>query len=51
VKLPLYEVGTSFPLNPENPDDPRTILSGVKRDGNLVTATVNFSGVFILVSP
>ncbi len=49
VTLPLYEAGTSFPLNPDNPDDPRTIISGVQQIGNIVTVTVNFSGVFILV--
>jgi hypothetical protein len=51
MELPLYEVGTTFPLHPENADDQRTILSGVKKIGNTVTVTVDFSGVFALVSP
>ncbi|RPJ24643.1 MAG: right-handed parallel beta-helix repeat-containing protein [Chloroflexi bacterium] len=51
VELPVYEAGTSFPLNPDNPDDGRTILSGVQQKENLVTVTVDFSGVFVLVSP
>lgn len=50
VTLPLYEAGTSFPLNPSNPDDPRTIISGVQQVGNTVTVTVNFSGVFVLAA-
>ena len=50
VELPPYEVGTSFPLHPQDPDDQRTVLSGVKRIGNTVTVTVDFSGVFALVS-
>ena len=51
VQLPPYEVGTSFPLNPDDPNDNRTIISGVKQVGNVVTVTVDFSGVFALVSP
>jgi hypothetical protein len=50
VEMPLYEAGTSFPLNPENPDDKRTILSGVQQIGDIITITVNFPGVFVLVS-
>ncbi len=49
MQLPPYEIGTSFPLNPKNPDDPRTIISGVKQVGDTVTVTVDFSGVFVLV--
>ncbi|MBK9924171.1 MAG: hypothetical protein IPP66_02670 [Anaerolineales bacterium] len=49
VTLPLFEEGTSFMLNPDNPEDTRTIISGVKQVGNVVTVTVNFSGAFILV--
>jgi hypothetical protein len=49
VTLPIFEEGTSFPLNPDNPDDPRTIVSGVQQVGNIVTVTVNFSGMFVLV--
>jgi hypothetical protein len=51
VQLPVYEVGTLFPLHPDNPDDARTIFSGVRQVGNVVTVTVDFSGMFILVSP
>jgi hypothetical protein len=50
MQLPPYEIGTSFPLDPKNPDDPRTIISGVKQVGNTVTVTVDFPGVFALVS-
>lgn len=50
MQLPPYEIGTSFPLNPKDPNDLRTILSGVQEVGNTVTVTVNFSGVFALVS-
>jgi len=49
VTLPIYEVGTSFPLNPDNPNDHRTIVSGVQQIGNIVTVTVDFSGIFVLV--
>jgi hypothetical protein len=49
VELPPYEVGTSFPLHPDDPNDPRTIISGVQKIGNTVTVTVDFSGVFVLV--
>jgi len=51
MKLPPYEAGTSFPLHPENPDDPRLIVSGVQQVDNMVTFTVNFSGTFILTTP
>ncbi|CAG1013498.1 hypothetical protein ANAEL_04719 [Anaerolineales bacterium] len=50
IQLPPYEIGTSFPLNPDNPDDPRTIISGVKQVGDTVTVTVNFPGIFVLVT-
>lgn len=50
IQLPPYEIGTSFPLDPKNPDDPRTIISGVKQVGDTVTVTVDFPGVFALVS-
>jgi hypothetical protein len=50
VQLPLFEAGTSFMLDPENPEDGRTILSGVQQVGDTMTVTVNFSGVFVLVS-
>ncbi len=51
VKLPVYEFGTSFPLHPDNPEDGRTIISGVQRVGDTITLTVDFSGVFVLVTP
>lgn len=51
VKLPVYEFGTSFPLHPDNPDDGRVIISGVLQVDDTVTLTVNFSGIFILVTP
>jgi len=51
MQLPPYEIGTSFPLHPNDPNDHCTILSGVQQVGNNVTVTVNFSGVFALVSP
>ncbi|MCA2000970.1 MAG: right-handed parallel beta-helix repeat-containing protein [Chloroflexi bacterium] len=50
VQLPLFEEGTSFPLHPDNPDDERVILSGVRQVGDVITATVNFPGVFTLVA-
>jgi hypothetical protein len=50
VQLPLFEEGTSFPLNPDDPEDDRTVLSGVKQIGDTITATVNFPGTFVLVS-
>lgn len=50
VELPLFEAGTSFPLNPNDPEDARTIISGIKQDGDTVTFTVNFPGVFVLAS-
>jgi hypothetical protein len=50
VEMPKYEAGTSFPLHPEDPDDARTIVSGVQQIGNVVTITVDFPGQFILVA-
>jgi hypothetical protein len=50
VQLPLFEEGTSFPLNPDDPEDNRIVLSGVKQIGDTITATVNFPGTFVLVS-
>jgi hypothetical protein len=49
VQLPLYEIGTQFPFHPDDPNDHRTIFSGVKQVGNVVTVTLNFSGTFVLV--
>jgi len=49
MELPPYEIGTSFPLHSDNPDDARTVISGVRHVGNTVTVTVNFSGIFMLV--
>ncbi len=51
VKLPIFEFGTSFPLHPDDPDDARLIISGVKKNGGTISFTVNFPGVFVLVSP
>ena len=51
IKLPIFEQGTTFPLHPENPDDPRMITSGVQVVDNMVTFTVNFPGIFILTTP
>lgn len=51
VKLPVFEFGTSFPLHPDDPDDDRLITSGVQQVGNSLSFTVNFPGVFVLVSP
>jgi hypothetical protein len=50
VEMPLFEFGTSFLLNPDNPDDPRTIISGVQQIGDTITLTVNFPGIFVLTS-
>jgi hypothetical protein len=51
VELPLAQFGgAEFPLYPDNPDDTRTILSGVQVVGDTVTVTVNFPGIFALVS-
>ena len=51
MKLPVFEQGTTFPLHPENPDDPRMVISGVQIVDNMVTFTVNFPGIFILTTP
>lgn len=51
IKLPPFEAGTSFPLHPENPDDPRLVVSGVQQVDNFITFTVNFSGTFVLTTP
>ena len=51
VKMPVFEFGTSFPLHPDDPEDDRVIVSGVQQVGNTLTITVNFPGVFIMVSP
>ncbi len=50
IQLPPFEFGTSFKLNPDDPDDKRVILTGVRQEGNTMVATVNFPGIFILVS-
>jgi len=51
VELPLDQFGgAEFPLNPDDPDDKRTIFSGLEVHGDTVTVTVNFPGVFALVS-
>lgn len=51
MKLPVFEQGTSFPLHPENPADPRMVVSGVRLADNTITFTVNFPGIFILTTP
>jgi hypothetical protein len=51
VELPLDQFGgAEFPLNPDDPNDKRTIFSGLEVHGDTVTVTVNFPGVFALVS-
>jgi len=50
VQLPPFEAGTSFPLHPEDSDDPRLIIAGVQEKDGALTVTVNFPGVFVLVS-
>jgi hypothetical protein len=50
VEIPLYEFGTSFPLTPGDPADERLIVSGVQQIGDIMTITVNFPGVFVLVA-
>ena len=50
VELPVYEAGTRFRLNPDDPNDSRIVTSGVQRIGDTVVVTVNFSGIFVLVS-
>lgn len=49
-QLPPFERGTTFKLNPDDPDDGRTIFSGVRQVENTVQVTVDFPGVFILAS-
>ncbi len=50
IELPRYEFGTSFPLHPEDPSDPRLIVNGVSQNGNTLSITVNFGGTFVMVS-
>ena len=50
VQLPPFEFGTSFPLNPNDPEDGRVILSGVQEKDGYVTVTVNFPGIFVLTT-
>lgn len=51
IELPLDQFGgAEFPLHPEDPEDGRTIFSGVEISGDTITFTVNFPGVFALVS-
>ena len=50
VQLPPYEFGTSFLLNPDDPEDGRMILSGVQEKDGYVTVTVNFPGIFVLTT-
>jgi hypothetical protein len=49
VEMPPFEHGTSFFLHPEDPDDPRMIVSGVVNNGNTLSITVNFAGYFVVV--
>jgi len=51
VRLPMFEAGTSFPLHPENPEDGRIVNAGVQKDGDTITFTVNFPGIFVLTTP
>ncbi|MBN1302934.1 MAG: right-handed parallel beta-helix repeat-containing protein [Anaerolineales bacterium] len=51
LELPLFEAGTIFPIDPDNPEDERLVLAGVEVVDGYVTVTVNFPGTFILVSP
>jgi hypothetical protein len=50
VQLPPFELGTSFPLHPDDPEDGRLILSGVQEVDGMLTVTVNFPGIFIMVA-
>lgn len=50
VQLPPFEFGTSFPLNPDDLEDGRVILSGVQEKDGFVTVTVNFPGIFVLTA-
>jgi hypothetical protein len=51
VELPVAHFGNpAFPLHPDDPNDPRMILSGVQVVDGKVTVTVNFPGVFTLVA-
>jgi hypothetical protein len=51
VTLPPAQFGDDdVPLYPDNPEDGRRVRSGVHQDGDSVTVTVNFPGIFILVS-
>ncbi len=49
-ELPKFEFGTSFPLHPDDPNDPRLIVNGVSQNGNTMSITVNFGGTFVVVS-
>jgi hypothetical protein len=49
-QMPPFETGTSFRLHPDDPDDPRLIVSGVIVNGNTMTVTINFAGYFVVVS-
>lgn len=51
VTLPPAQFGDNdVPLDPDNPGDNRRVRSGVHQEGNSVTVTVNFPGVFVLVA-
>jgi hypothetical protein len=50
VTLPQAFGDGSTPLNSDDPDDGRRVRSGVHQDGDTVSVTVNFTGVFVLVA-
>ena len=50
VQLPPFEFGTSFPLNPDDPEDGRVIISGVQEKDGFIQVTVNFPGIFVLAA-
>jgi hypothetical protein len=52
IALPTLEEAdyTAVPLDPESPDDPRTVLSGIDEvEGGRINVMVNFTGLFVLV--
>jgi Ca2+-binding RTX toxin-like protein len=53
LALPTLEEAAiaASPLDPENPDDPRVVLSGIDEvEGGRLNLMTNFTGLFVLVS-
>jgi hypothetical protein len=49
-ELPDYHWRRNVPLHPDDPQNPRRIINGVRQSRNSISITINFSGYFLVVS-